>query len=130
MKTGRQVGTTLLLATSLTLWSGCAVFLVGAGVTGGYAISKDTIEGVVEKPLGRVYGASRDVMIKEGFIRIEDKAHGMIEGEVRKSEVNIEVKQLTQSTVRIQVKARKGYKLIPDMKLANELYNKISQKIK
>lgn len=130
MNIGRQLRRTLLLAASLTLFSGCAVFLLGAGAAGGYAISKDTVEGVVEKPLDRVYGASRDVLMREGFIRLEDKPHGAIEGEVKKSQVNIEVVQLTQNTVRIQVKARKGYKLIPDIDLANELYNKINQKIK
>ena len=115
---------------SLLFFSGCFLFLLGAGAAGGYAISKDTIEGLVEKPYDRVWNASRDVIMSEGFIRLEDKNHGTLEAEVRKVQVNIEVKQMTQRAVRIQVKARKGYKLLPDIDLANELYNKIYAKIK
>ena len=114
----------------LFLLSGCALFLLGAGVGGGIAISKDTIEGMLDKPMDRVWAASREVMIHEGFIRLEDKLHGKIEGEVRKSQVDILVTQASEKTVRIQVKARKSYKVVPDIDLANELYNKIFQKIK
>ena len=114
----------------LLLLSGCVLFLVGAGVAGGVAISKDTIEGHTEKSLDRVYKASREVVMDEGFIRLEDKTHGIIESEVRKSEVKIEIRQITDKTVRIQVKARKGMKLVPNPALANELYNKIAQRIR
>ena len=115
---------------SFFLLSGCAIFLLGAGVGGGIAISKDTIQGTWDKPKDRVYNASRDVMMQEGFIRLEDKLHGHIDGEVRKSQIEIQITQISQKTVQIHVKARKGYKLLPDMDLANELYNKIYQKIK
>ena len=118
------------LIASLVLFPGCPLFLLGAGAAGGYAVSKDTIEGLVEKPMDRVWRASRDVIMYEGFIRSEDKAHGKLEAEVKKSEVNIEVKQVTQRTVRIRVKARTGYKLLPKPDLANEIYNKIYQRIK
>ena len=123
----------VLVATGLSLsllFSGCVLFLLGAGATGGYAISKDTIEGILEKPLDRAWKVSREVIMYEGFIRSEDKAHGTLEAEIRKSQVNIEVKQVTERTIRIRVKARKGYKLLPDPGLSNELYNKIFQKIK
>ena len=115
---------------SLFLSSGCALFLVGAGVGGGIAISKDTIEGHFDKKLDQVWRASREVLMQEGFIRLEDKAHGAIDAEVRKSEVKIEILQISEKTVRIRVKARKGYRLLPNPDLANELYNKIYQKIK
>lgn len=115
---------------SLLFFSGCFLFLLGAGAAGGYAISKDTIEGLVEKSYDRMWNASREVIMNEGFIRSEDKNHGTLESEVRKVQVNIEVKQMTERTVRIQVKARKGYKLLPDINLANELYNKIYAQVK
>ena len=115
---------------SLSLFSGCAVFLLGAGAAGGIAISKDTIKGNFDKKLDQVWRASREVLIQEGFIRLEDKTHGTIDAEVRKSEVKIEILQISEKTVRIHVKARKGYKLLPNPDLANELYNKIYQKIK
>lgn len=117
------------LLTSLVLFSGCPLFLLGAGAAGGYAVSKDQIEGILEKKLDSVYKASRETLMYEGFIRSEDKPHGTIEGEVKKSIVNIEVNQMSERTVRLRVKARKAAKLLPDIELANELYNKIIKKL-
>lgn len=113
----------------LFLFSGCALFLVGAGVGGGIAISKDTIEGHFDKKLDEVWKASRQVLMSEGFIRLEDRAHGTIESEVRKSEVKIEILQVSEKTVRIHVKTRKSHNLLPHIELANELYNKIFHKL-
>ena len=115
---------------SCLLFSGCAIFLLGAGATGGYAISKDTIEIALDKPLDKAWNASRDVIMHEGFIRLEDRNRGHIEAEVKKSQVEVDIQQITERTIRIRVKARKGYKLLPDAGLANELHNKILQKIK
>jgi len=117
------------LILSLLLSPGCALFLVGAGVAGGVAISEDEIEGLMEKKFDRVWTAAREVVIKEGFIKLEDRAHGTMEGEVRKSEVKISVAELTEKTVRLRVKARKVYRVVPDLDLANELYNKILRKL-
>lgn len=129
MKTRRNF---LILAGFLfcfPIFSSCALFLVGGGIAGGIAISEDTIEGNVDKSLDPVWNAAREVIMSEGFIRIEDKPHGIIEAEVRKSQVNLDIRKITEKTVRIQVKARKGYKLIPDLDLANDLYNKINAKL-
>ena len=114
----------------LLLFSGCVLLLVGAGVTGGIAISKDTIEGHFDKKIDPVWKVAREVLMQEGFIRLEDKPHGHIEAEVRKSEVKIEILQVSEKTVRIRVKARKGHQLLPNPNLANELYNKIFYKLK
>lgn len=118
------------LISSLWIFSSCAIFLVGAGVGGGLAISKDEIEGLVEKPFDRVWSVSRQVVMEEGFIKLENRPGGEITAEIRKSEVKITVRQMTDKTVRLRVQARKGLKLIPDLDLANELYNKIFSKLK
>lgn len=115
---------------SLFVFSGCALFILGAGVASGYAVSKDAMEGILEKPFERIWQVSRDVIMKEGFIRREDRPHGEMVAEVRKSEVQISVKQLTRRTFRIRVKARKGYNLLPDPDLAGELYNQILLSVK
>ena len=115
---------------SLLLFSGCPLFLLSAGAAGGYAISKDTIEGILEKPFNKVYKASREAITYEGFIRSENPTQGIIEANVRSSKVDIHIRQMTERTVRLQVRARTGYNLLPDVKLANEIYNKIIGKLK
>lgn len=117
------------LILSLSFFSGCALFLVGAGVGGGIAISRDTVEGHFDKSMDQVWRASRDIMMQEGFIRLEDKVHGKIEGESEKSEVKIEISQVSERTIRVRVKARKSYKLVPNIDLANKIYNKIFKKL-
>lgn len=117
------------LISTLFLFSGCAIFLLGAGAAGGVAISKDTIEGHFDKKMDQVWKAAREVLMHEGFIRLEDKPHSFLEGEVRKSTVKIELLQVSEKTVRIRVKARKGHNLLPDPDLANQLYNKIFHKL-
>ena len=117
------------LLSLLFLFSGCALFLIGGGVAGGVAISKDTVEGHFDKRFDQVWSTARQVLMSEGFIKLEDKPHGEIQGEVRKSEVKIEALQVSEKTVRLRVKARKSYKLVPDMDLANDLYNKIFKKL-
>lgn len=118
------------LISGMLLSSGCALFLVGAGAAGGIAISKDTIEGHFDRKLDQVWRASREVLMQEGFIRLENKTQGEIEAEVKKSEVKIGILQVSEKTVRIRVKARKGMKLLPNPDLANDLYNKIFYKLK
>lgn len=120
----------LALVSSLFIFSGCALFLVGAGVGGGIAISKDTIEGDFTKSQDQVWRASREVLMKEGFIRLEDKARGVINAEVRNSDVKVEIRSTSEKNVRIHIKARKGHKLLPNIGLANELYNKIFAKLR
>lgn len=111
------------------LFSGCALFLVGAGVGGGIAISKDTMEGHFDKKIDQVWKASREVLMQDGFIRLENRTQGEIKGEVRKSDVKIEVLQVSEKTVRVRVKARKDHNILPNPDLANELYNKIFRKL-
>lgn len=117
------------LIACLFLFSSCALFLVGAGVGGGIAISRDTVEGHFDKSMDQVWRASREVIMQEGFIRLEDKVHGKIEGESEKSEVKIEISQVSEKTIRVRVKARKSYKLVPNIDLANKIYNKIFKKL-
>lgn len=119
----------LAILTLSLVSSGCALFLFGAGAAGGIAISEDEIEGYFDKPFDRVYKASREVLTYEGFIRKEDRPKGILEAEVRKSEVRVTVRQITEKTVQLRIKARKAYKVLPDPELANELYNKVFKKL-
>ena len=125
----KRTGFFVLWMSMAVLSSGCALFLLGAGATGGYAISKDEMEGMMDKKYDKVWQASETVLRKEGIVILALKDQGKIEGEVEGSKVEAQVDQVTPQTVRLRVKARKMKNLFPDMKKAQGLYNKIIRQI-
>ena len=116
-----------LLAASLWL-SGCAVLLVGAGVAGGYAISKDSVRNVFDLPKGVVYDQSLAVAKEMGAVSLEDRAHGHIKAEIQDVNVTITVQQLTKKTVQLIVKARSDL-FMPKVDVAQEVYTKIIDRL-
>ena len=104
---------------------GCAAVLVGGGVAGGIAISKDTVELNIDKSYNRAWAVCiKEIKKMNGHIKLQDKKGGKIEADIKETQVEITLTQLTQATVQIQIKARKNY--FPNIELANELSNKIS----
>lgn len=118
----------IFLILSLPL-SGCAIFLLGAGAAGGYAITDDEVEGHTDVSMKRAWNAAETVIEKEGAVILRDETTGKVEGLVEGSEIKATVEQVTSKTVRIRVKARKTKGLFPDMKRAQDLYTKIIKKI-
>lgn len=109
--------------------SGCAlvpVALVGGGVVGGMAISEDTVQTEFDRNYDQAWGTSVSVLERAGAIETSDKEAGRIEGYVRKSKVTIRLEQLTPSTVRIQVKARKSAGVLPDIDTAHTIAYRIT----
>jgi hypothetical protein len=115
-------------AAASLLASGCALALVGAGVAGGYAISKDTVRNTFDRSKDEVFSHSRDVADEVGFISTEDPAHGVIKVKVQDTNVTITIKQLTRKTVELKVKARNTL-LMPEIEVAQEVYNKIFSRL-
>jgi hypothetical protein len=109
--------------------SGCALFLLGAGAAGGYAISKDEIEGLMDNSYNKVWQAAREVIKKEGAITLESPNTGKLEAIVDNSTVNVSVEQATSNSVRLRVQARKTKGLFPDQELAQDLYTQITKKL-
>jgi len=106
------------------------VALVGGGIVGGIAISEDTVQNEFDCAYDKVWDASVDALDKAGGIESKDKEAGRIVGYARKSKVTIAVEQLTASTVRIQVKARKTAGVVPDIKTADSIAHRISLGLK
>jgi hypothetical protein len=120
------------LAVACTL-PGCVLVplaLVGGGVVGGMAISEDTVQNEFEDTYDRVWDASVAALDKAGGIESKDKEAGRIVGYVTKSKVTIRVEQLTNSTVRIQVKVRKSAGVLPDIKTAHSVAHRIGLALK
>ena len=107
--------------------SGCALLLVSAGAAGGYAMSKDSVKNHYDLSQDRVFRAALVATKELGQISEEDSAHGIIRAKVGETSVTITVKPITKKTVELKVKARKT--LMPDIEIAQQVYNKINSRL-
>jgi len=106
---------------------GCAPLIVGAAVggLGGYAISKDTIQGETDKSYESLWSASLTISRMRGIITQENNASGTIELETQGSRVWIRLVRLTRLTTRLRVAARKYH--LPNLELAQDLFVRIME---
>ena len=103
--------------------SGCAVFWLGAGAVGGYAVSRDTVTNTFELPVRDVYAASRQVVRQLGFITSEDEHRGHIRGTVDSASLTVTIKPISERLVELKVKARRH--VLPKIDIAQRVYNAI-----
>lgn len=109
---------------------GCAPLIVGAavGALGGYAVSKDTIQGETDKEFDTLWSSALTVARIRGTIKQEDYSAGYIEVDAKPDRVWIKLIRLTQATTRLRVSARKYH--LPDLNLAQNLFVKIMDEAK
>lgn len=119
----RTLRVVMLAVLSLGL-CGCPLFLVGAGMAGGYAISKDSVRNQFDLPREALYRRSLEVAKQMGFVTLEDAAHGKIVTKIQDTTVTITVTQLTRRAVELRVKARNQL-LMPEIDVAQAVYTKI-----
>jgi hypothetical protein len=117
-----------LLAVACLGLTGCPLLWLGAGVAGGYAISKDSVRNQFDLSKDVVFQRSLDVAKEMGFVTLEDRARGIIELKVQDANVKITVSQLTRKTVELRVRARNSL-LMPEIDVAQAVYNKIIEKL-
>ena len=111
------------------VFSGCFYVISGAvGVLGGYAISRDTIQGEIDIPFGDLWFSSVDVLDVMGVLIAEDQAKGLIEAKVNGAEVKVTIYELTSKTARLRVSARKY--MLPQINLAQKIYIKAVSRAK
>src|SRR4030042_5065389 len=110
--------------------SGCAPLIVGGvlGAAGVYAVSKDAIEGEIDKPYDNLWDTALIIARARGVIKREDSLKGYIMLEEKPSKVYIHLTKLTQSTTRLQIAARKHH--LPNIELAQEIFTKIIDQAK
>ena len=100
--------------------SGCApLFLAGIGAVAGYAVSRDSVTVDLDRPYNRAWAAALEETKRQGRLKKEDPSRGRIDARVRESDVVITLEQLTDSTVRVVVRARQ--KLLPKIDIAQKL---------
>lgn len=100
---------------------------IGAGAAGGYAMGKDYIQGESDKNFDSVYSAAVEITEIMGIAesKIRNPSIGKIRARVENSSLEIVVERLTRSTLRLKVKSRKN--MMPNIELAQRVYNKILQ---
>ncbi len=110
--------------------SGCVILALGAGAAGGYAISKDKVEGFSDHSLERTWRAAWEVINREGAVEMADKERAKIEAIVDESKVSFSAEQVSPKSVHFVIRARKAMNLFPDIKLAQSLYQKIMKELR
>lgn len=114
----------ILLATL----SGCIFIVAGSvGAVGGYAITRDTIQGEYDANYSRAWKSALEVSGILGRVVTKNTTKGVIDAEVDKAKIKIEITQLTPEAIRLKVKARKG--IFPRLGTAEKVFVKIVQQL-
>jgi len=104
--------------------SGCWFLVIGgAGAVGGYAVTRDTFEGVSSKGQEELLTAAHKVLTIMGTITEENLKDGQIKARVNGNRVTVQVIQINLTTSKLRVKARNA--LFPRIGVAQEVYTKI-----
>lgn len=120
----RRIMCVFLSAALLCSCAGCiAVPLVAIGAIGGYAVSKDTIQGDSDKQYDSLWSSALSVSKAHGAIKVENAEQGSIEFISGKSRVWVRLSKLTRSTTRVRVSSRKYH--MPHLDLAQTVFTKI-----
>ena len=125
MRTSRHVFLSCVLVMLTAFSSGCiAVVAGGVGAVGGYALSRDTFEGVTGKGQEEIWEAARKVLSIMGTIS-EDRSskQGQMDAIIYGAKVTVTVVQVNLTTSKLRVKARRN--IFPRIGLAQEVYTKI-----
>ncbi len=118
----------VLLPAAVLLLSGCApLLLASAGAVVGYAVSRDSVTLDMDAPLDTVWRASLEESARLGAIKKQDQVNGRIDGRIQKADVVLTLEQLTPSTVRVVIRARKN--LLPEIEPAQKLGMNIARRI-
>jgi len=117
----------LILLLSLGI-SGCVPLIIGASAVGGYAVSKDTIQGDTDNDFASVWDAAMDVADIMGTIKVEDRTKGAIALTIDRNNVNIKIIELTKACTRLRVSCRTKY-LLPNINLAQKVFVKTVQQL-
>jgi hypothetical protein len=113
----------VLLISSVFSYSGCVVLIAGGlGAVGGYAVSPDTVEGIVDREYLEVWDAAVEVVGIMGTIDDKDEKAGYMLARINGAKVEINILQFTKSNVQMRVKARKTF--FPKISVAQEVFVK------
>lgn len=113
----------VFLVTSL---AGCVplIFLaVGAGAVGGYAVSRDTFEGISAKAQDELWDATNQVLTIMGDVKDSDRKGGSMTATITGAKVTVSIIPMSLTATKLRVKARKS--IFPRIAIAQDVYTKI-----
>ena len=96
---------------------------VGAGAVGGYAVSRDTFEGVSSKGQDEIWEASSHVLSIMGEVKDSDRKNGTINAVVSGVNVSVTVVPISLTATKLRIKARRS--IFPRIATAQDVYTKI-----
>ena len=110
--------------------AGCAapiILAVGAGAVGGYAVSRDTFEGVTGKSQEELWEGSNRVTSIMGMIENSDRRQNQIIAIINGARVTITIVPVNLTTTKLRIKARKN--IFPAVDIAQQVYSKIMNQL-
>ena len=108
--------------------SGCWFLVIGgAGAVGGYAVTRDTFEGVSSRGQEELLASAHKVLSIMGTIKNERPKDGEIVATVYGNHVVVTVVQINLTTSKLRVKARNA--IFPRIGVAQEVYTKIMNQL-
>ena len=111
----------------LPLFCGCAPVLLATGAVVGYAASRDSVLLDMDQPWDRVWSAAQQEVTEQGQVERENPKRGRLDARVEEADVVVTLKQLTSSTVRVVVRARKN--LLPKVDVAQKVALGIQRRV-
>ena len=96
---------------------------VGAGAVGGYAVSRDTFEGVSAKGQDEIWDAANHILAIMGEVKNNERKNGSIDALVSGVKVTVNIIPISLTATKIRVKARKS--IFPRIVVAQDVYTKI-----
>ena len=118
----------LLSAGLILIASGCGVVVIaGLGALGGYAISSDTVEGVVGYSESEIFASAGDVLSIMGTVSEQSKGMGRIEANLSGVRVTVDVIPQSKVSTKLKVKARKW--ILPKLNVAQDVYMKTVRRL-
>lgn len=127
MRLSRCLLKTVIAITVLLGFTGCTPIVFVAGAVGGYAISRDTFEGVSAHALDELWDASNKVVSIMGTISDSDKSKYQIIGRVNGTDIVLTLYPVNLTTTKIRIKARRL--MLPRVSVAQEVYTKIMNQL-
>ena len=108
--------------------SGCIYLAIGGvGALGGYIVSPDTVAGLAESNTGQVWDTAVEIVSIMGLVESKNEAGGIITAKINGANVTVVISEISSSSVKISVKARKHY--LPKISLAQDVFVKIMSRV-